>query len=191
VSKLLQKLVKQLSLRLTVVQLVDATQCRDATQFLSATVISLATMVRLELPTICVLSKADLLLASDPDDMLFGMDYFLDCQSLDRLLDYLDGSRAPTEGEADIADEEDYQKARLASKHSAFQRKHRKLFQGLAEVRRRLWIAALSTAGHIQCHIGRTSLAESRSRQWVCLCIRQHSPRRLIPSGNSRKRESI
>lgn len=134
VSKLLQKLVKQLSLRLTVVQLVDATQCRDATQFLSATVISLATMVRLELPTICVLSKADLLLASDPDDMLFGMDYFLDCQSLDRLLDYLDGSRAPTEGEADIADEEDYQKARLASKHSAFQRKHRKLFQGLAEV---------------------------------------------------------
>ena len=141
VSQLLQKLVKRLNMRLAVVQLVDSTQCRDATQFLSATVVSLLTMVRLELPTISVLSKADLLLnssaaAGGDDDLLFGMDYFLDCQSLERLVDYLDGSRAASIDDDDdnIADDEEYQKARFRTTNSAFHRKHRKLFEGLADV---------------------------------------------------------
>ncbi|KAI2490974.1 Conserved hypothetical ATP binding protein [Fragilaria crotonensis] len=110
VSQLLQKLVKRLSLRLTVVQLIDATLCRDATQFLSATVISLATMVRLELPTISVLSKTDLLLSSAPGDLLFDMGFFLDCQGLDRLVDYIDGSRALSGEDFDISEDEEYQK---------------------------------------------------------------------------------
>lgn len=134
VSQLLQKLVKRLSLRLTVVQLIDATLCRDATQFLSATVISLATMVRLELPTISVLSKTDLLLSSAPGDLLFDMGFFLDCQGLDRLVDYIDGSRALSEEDFDISEDEEYQKARRSTKGSAFYKKHRRLFEGLAEL---------------------------------------------------------
>lgn len=133
VSKMLQKLVKKLNLRLTVVQLVDATQCRDATQFLSATVVGLATMIRLEFPTVSVLSKSDLLLSMG-GDMLFGMDYFLDCQSLDRLVDYLDTAAHSHNEDEDIADDAEYQAARRKTRDSRFHQKHRKMFTALAEV---------------------------------------------------------
>jgi GTPase SAR1 family protein len=133
VSKMLQKIVKRLNLRLAVVQLVDATQCRDATQFLSSTVVGLATMIRLELPTVSVLSKSDLLLSFGGNDLLFGMDYFLDCQSLDRLVDYLD-TAAHSQQDVDIADDPEYQAARRKTKQSKFHQKHRKMFTALAEV---------------------------------------------------------
>jgi GTPase SAR1 family protein len=133
VSKMLQKIVKRLNLRLAVVQLVDATQCRDATQFLSSTVVGLATMIRLELPTVSVLSKSDLLLSFGGNDLLFGMDYFLDCQSLDRLVDYID-TAAHSQQDVDIADDPEYQAARRKTKQSKFHQKHRKMFTALAEV---------------------------------------------------------
>jgi len=136
VSRMLQKLVKGLHLRLCVVQLVDATSCRDATHFLSAAVVGLSTMIRLELPTVSVLSKTDLILnkGDDSDDLMFGMDYFLDCVSLDRLVDYLDTAITDNEDGCEIADDAEYQQARQRTKNSAFFQKHRKLYAALSEV---------------------------------------------------------
>jgi GPN-loop GTPase len=135
VSSLIKKLIKNWSLRLTVVQLVDATLCLDANQFLSSSVISLASMIRLELPTISILSKSDLLLKSSHKmDLLFSMDFFLECQSLHCLVDYLDQHEGFDQDDFDIAEDEEYQIARNRVKHSSFSRRRRTLFEGLAEV---------------------------------------------------------
>jgi deoxyxylulose-5-phosphate synthase len=61
------------------------------------------------------------------------MDYFLDCQSLDRLVDYLD-TAAHSQQDVDIADDPEYQAARRKTKQSKFHQKHRKMFTALAEV---------------------------------------------------------
>lgn len=137
VSSLLQKLVKQLDLRICVVQLVDATQCRSPPAFLSSTLLGLAAMIRLELPTVNILSKTDLILGNETKDLLFGMDFFLDCRSLELLADYLDGSGTDMQDDnymIDIADDAEYQAARYAVKNSSFWQKHRKLYKALAEV---------------------------------------------------------
>lgn len=137
VSDLLQKLTKQLDLRLCVVQLVDATQCRSPPAFLSSTLLGLATMIRLELPTVSILSKTDLILQNEARDLLFGVDFFLDCRSLELLADYLEGSGSNMEEDdyaLDIADDAEYQAARHAVKDSHFWKKHRKLYKALAEV---------------------------------------------------------
>ncbi len=49
-----------LNLRLTAIHLVDAHHCTDGYKFVAAALVSLQAMVRLELPHINVLSKADL-----------------------------------------------------------------------------------------------------------------------------------
>ena len=59
VATILQKLVKTLDLRLCVVQLLDATYCLEAHKYVSATLLATTTMLRLELPTIQVLSKTE------------------------------------------------------------------------------------------------------------------------------------
>jgi GTPase SAR1 family protein len=133
VSQLLSKLAKQLNLRLTVVQLVDSTQCRQATSFLSSTLLGLATMIRLEFPTINVLSKFDLIVSSE-EELAFSMDYFLDCHDLERLVDYLDEGGSAGSDSIDIGDDPEYQAARERIRQSIFWRKHHKLYSALAEV---------------------------------------------------------
>lgn len=130
VQKLLQVLVKRLDLRLCAVNLIDSTFCVDATKFLAAALVSTTTMLRLELPSINVLSKADLL---EGQELPLGIEYFTECNDLSRLLPFLD--EPPKHDEEDgIFDDPDYQRIRQRVRQSAFYRKHEKLHKVLAEV---------------------------------------------------------
>ena len=138
VQMLLQKMVAVLDLRLTAVQLIDAHYCTDATKFLSAAILGTTTMLRLELPTVSVLSKVDLL--SRYGELPLQLDFFTECHDLDRLIPFLDSQGSPQsldEGDDDYlgyVNDPDYQKARQKRRQSNFFRKHAKLHQALAEV---------------------------------------------------------
>ena len=137
VQNMLQRLVKALDLRLTAVQLIDAHYCSDASKFLSAALLGTTTMLRLELPTVNVLSKVDLL--AQYGQLNFNLDYYTDCYDLDRLVPFTDQSNLDTqtlqeEEEADLADDVEYQQARRQRQGSALSRKFTKLYTGLAEV---------------------------------------------------------
>ena len=100
----------------------------------------MTTMLRLELPTVSVLSEIDLLANYGP--LPFSLEFFTECQDLDRLLPYLQagGGWGDDEGgditvdEFDYADDPDYQKAKRITRLSPFFRKHAKLHQVLAKV---------------------------------------------------------
>jgi GPN-loop GTPase len=136
VQKLLQRMVKEWDLRLTAVQLIDAHYCTDATKFLSVSLLGTTTMLRLELPTVSVLSKVDLL--SRYGELPLQLEFFTECRDLDRLIPFLD-NQSNSGGDAigaDLAyvDDPDYQRARQRRRQSTFYRKHAKLHQALAEV---------------------------------------------------------
>jgi hypothetical protein len=59
-ASLVSRLTRDLDLRLAAVHLVDSPHCADPFKFISAALVSLQAMVRLELPHVNVLSKADL-----------------------------------------------------------------------------------------------------------------------------------
>jgi len=138
VQMLLQKMVAVLDLRLTAVQLIDAQYCTDATKFLSAALLGTTTMLRLELPTVSVLSKVDLL--SGYGELPLQLDFFTECHDLDRLIPFLDSQGSPQSAEEgdeevlDYVDDPDYQKARQKRSQSTFFRKQAKLHKALAEV---------------------------------------------------------
>ncbi|KAL7534672.1 hypothetical protein ACHAXR_009212 [Thalassiosira sp. AJA248-18] len=119
ISRIAQRLVRELDLRLVCVQLVDAAVCLpDVSKFIGATLVCTASMMRLELPCVNVLSKMDLLQGSssiggssigasnETDDdsdygyaddygtspLPFNLEYFTQCHDLRRLVDYLDSN---------------------------------------------------------------------------------------------------
>lgn len=134
VANLIAKLTTRLHLRLTCVSLVDSTSCWEAHKFLSAALLSTTAMLRLELPTVSVLTKVDLLV--EEKDMPFSLEYFLECQDLDRLVDYLDGHHHEdyTSYDSNYMDDPDYIQARQKTRQSIFFRKHSKLHSLLSEV---------------------------------------------------------
>ena len=134
VANLIAKLTAQLNLRLTCVSLVDATSCWEAHKFLSAALLSTTAMLRLELPTVSVLTKVDLLV--EDKDMPFSLEFFLECQDLERLVDYLDGHHHEdhTSYDSNYMDDPDYIRARQKTRQSLFFRKHSKLQSLLSEV---------------------------------------------------------
>ena len=142
VPNLLQKLVKVLDLRLVAIQLVDAHYCTEPANFLSAALLGTTTMLRLELPTVSVLSKIDLLANYGP--LPFSLDYFTDCQDLERLVPFLRGGGGDWTNDNDnndldydefhYADDPDYQKAQRVMRSSPFFRRHEKLHKVLAQV---------------------------------------------------------
>jgi GTPase SAR1 family protein len=137
VQNLLNKLSKALDLRLCAIQLVDATYTLDVTKFLSAALLSTTVMLRLELPSISILSKMDLLttLSQQQQELPFSIDYFLECQELDRLVEYLEsGGGGSIDYDANYADDPDYQEARQKTRNFHFFRKYKKLHEKLAEV---------------------------------------------------------
>ena len=159
VQNLLHKLMRVLDLRLAAVQLIDAHYCADASKFLSAALLGTTTLLRLELPTVSVLSKVDLLMGNHVglneednegggDDnhhaLDFQLEYYTECHDLDRLLPFLDQSLKQetalggvTDNEEDelaVADDVAYQTARRNRQSSKLQRKYNKLYQSLAEV---------------------------------------------------------
>jgi len=122
ISRIAERLVRELDLRLVCVQLVDAAVClTDVSKFIGAALVCTASMMRLELPCVNVLSKMDLLQgttmgvdtmkdkdndsesSSDDDDygyddygtsspMPFNLEFFTQCHDLRRLVDYLDSN---------------------------------------------------------------------------------------------------
>jgi len=118
VSRIAERLARELDLRLVCVQLVDAAVClTDVSKFIGAALVCTASMMRLELPCVNVLSKMDLLQgttmgvdtmkdkdndSSDDDDygyddygtspMPFNLEFFTQCHDLRRLVDYLDSN---------------------------------------------------------------------------------------------------
>ena len=147
VPKLLSKLVKNLDLRLVAVQLIDAHYCTEPANFLSAALLGTTVMLKLELPTVNVLSKIDLLANYGP--LPFTLDFFTDCQDLERLVPYLQQQGDYDLNEADddftisahqyfdeynYADDPDYQRARKIKSSSPFFRKHKRLHKLMAEI---------------------------------------------------------
>merc|ERR1712194_990802 len=61
ISRIAERLVRELDLRLVCVQLVDAAVCLpDVSKFIGASLVCTASMMRLELPCVNVLTKMDL-----------------------------------------------------------------------------------------------------------------------------------
>lgn len=147
VPTMLHKLTKALDLRLVNVQLMDAHYCTEPANFLSAALLATNIMLRLELPAVSVLSKIDLLANYGP--LPFSLDYFTDCQDLDRLVPYLLQQHDDTADDDDddiqndfddddnnnnnYADDPDFQIARKRTRSSPFFRKHQRLHQVMAE----------------------------------------------------------
>lgn len=142
VPRLLEKLVKVLDLRLVAIQLIDSHYCTEPANFLSAALLGTTTLLRLELPTVSVLSKVDLLTNYGP--LPLSLEFFTECHELDRLLPFLqqcgDFEQHDEFGGAAIiddyvyTDDPDYQAARKRTRMSPFFRKHEKLHKVLAEV---------------------------------------------------------
>jgi Conserved hypothetical ATP binding protein. len=151
VQSILHTLVKELDLRLVAVHLVDAHSCTDASKFISAALLSTTTMLRLELPAVNVLSKIDLLSVYGGEDSIpFNLDFFMDCQELDRLLPYLEEGNGfgkedsflvhdkkteeNEEEERNILEDEDYKRARYKTRNTRFYKRHSKLHRELCEL---------------------------------------------------------
>lgn len=152
VQKLLRKMVATMNLRLTVVQLMDALYCTDVTKFISAAVLGTTTLLRLELPTVSVLSKVDLL--NSYGELPLQLDYFTECHDLERLVPFLHQSSTASsselpgsssshdpagqfleeEDEFEYADDPAYQRARRKRRESKLAVKHEKLHRALAEI---------------------------------------------------------
>jgi GTPase SAR1 family protein len=142
VPRLLQELVRVLDLRLVAIQMIDSHYCTEPATFLSAALLGTTTMLRLELPTVSILSKIDLLANYGP--LPFSLDFFTECQDLERLLPFLQGGSGNDNQDDDHGDnfdcgddfteDKDYQKARRRTRSSPFFRKHEKLHRVLAEV---------------------------------------------------------
>jgi GPN-loop GTPase len=129
------------------VQLVDALYCTDVTKFLSAAVLSTTTMLRLELPTVSVLSKVDMLATYGSEQLPFALDYFTECHELERLVPFLSttpnnavhsAASDPTDNDVDdealLLDNVAYQQARRKRRASPMAIKHDRLHRALAEV---------------------------------------------------------
>mmetsp|Transcript_671 Transcript_671/g.735 ORF Transcript_671/g.735 Transcript_671/m.735 type:complete len:397 (-) Transcript_671:64-1254(-) len=142
VQVILARLVKELDLRLCAVHLVDAHSCTDAAKFISTALLSTTTMLRLELPAVNVLSKIDLIGQYGPESMPFQLDFFMECQELNRLLPFMEGeggggqhrSEKETELQWRIEEDEEYRMARERTRNSTFYKRHQKLHLQLCEV---------------------------------------------------------
>ena len=168
IQSILASIVKKFDLRLVMVQLIDVHYCLDVHKFISAALLSTTTMLRLELPAVNVLSKVDLLSTvyassggnnggNDDDEyamngMPFNLDFFMECQELDRLLPYLQQQQQHnlTMEEQEILDaDEEYQETKQRiSKKNNFEKKFQKLHYQLCDV-----ISDFSLLHYIPCNI--------------------------------------
>jgi GPN-loop GTPase len=149
VHNILQRICKVLDLRLTAVQLIDSFYCVDAAKFISAALLGTTTMIRLELPTINVLSKIDLLASYGVGELPFQIDYYTNCLDLDRLLPFVH-NEAPQKQQYpqaqnnsitdmdgyDYADDPEYQEIRKKRKNSKLFKKISKLHQVMGTQKR-------------------------------------------------------
>ena len=145
VQNILNRLTKDLDLRLCMVNLIDAHYCADASKFISAALLSTTTMLRLELPAVNVLSKIDMI--SQYGELPYNLDYFTECHELERLVPFLDGAGGIFGGgsgndnedgdDFDVPswyDDPEYVRARSKTRRSRFFRKRKRMHELLSEV---------------------------------------------------------
>lgn len=141
VQSLLQKLTTKFQMKLTAVQLIDALYCTDVTKFISAALLGTTAMLRLELPTVNVLSKVDLL--SSYGTLPLQLDYYTECYDLERLIPFLYQTNIPNdesidpnaeEDEYDVVDDPEYRRIIQKRQTSKFAVQYEKLHRALAEV---------------------------------------------------------
>ncbi|KAL8562625.1 GPN-loop GTPase 2 [Nucella lapillus] len=87
VHNILQELVRVDDCRLVAVHLVDSHYCTDPGKFIAVVLTSLATMLKMELPHLNLLSKADLI--EKQGKLSFGVDFYTEVLDLSYLLDHL------------------------------------------------------------------------------------------------------
>lgn len=87
VRNIIEKLEKQGSTRLCAVNLVDAHYCSDPSKYVAVCLTSLNTMMKIELPHINILSKADLIEKYGKLD--FGIDFYTEVLDLQYLIDQM------------------------------------------------------------------------------------------------------
>ncbi len=143
VQSLLQKLTTKFRMKLAVVQLIDALYCTDVTKFISAAILGTTTMIRLELPTVNVLSKMDLL-SSYGTTLPLPLDFYTECGDLERLIPFLYPTDIPNDesiidpveenDEYDIADDPEYRRVLRKRQTSKFSMRYEKLHRSLAEL---------------------------------------------------------
>jgi GPN-loop GTPase len=143
IQTLLQKLTSRLQMKLVAVQLIDSLYCTDVTKFISAALLGTTTMIRLELPTINILSKVDML--ASYGSLPLQLDYYTECCDLERLIPFLyetnistdeaiDTTTIENEDEYDIADDVEYQRIIQKRHASKFAIRYEKLHRALAEI---------------------------------------------------------
>ncbi|KAL2919189.1 hypothetical protein HK105_201464 [Polyrhizophydium stewartii] len=87
VKRILDRLAKDLDLRLCSVHLVDSHYCVDPSKYVAMLMLSLKTMIQLELPHVNVLSKIDLV--ESYGKLAFNLDFYTQVQDLQYLVDRL------------------------------------------------------------------------------------------------------
>lgn len=88
-NNIFNKLTNDGNIQLCVVHLVDSHHCSDAGKFIAALMLSLSAMLKIGLPHINLLTKADLL-KKHMDKLQFGIDFYTEVLDLNYLLDCLD-----------------------------------------------------------------------------------------------------
>jgi len=138
IQNFFNSITKTLDARLCLVQLLDSHFCLgNSERYISGVLSCMASMVRLELPTVNVLSKVDLLRGRNEDDLALGMEFFLDCHDMTRLLPFVNdtsGSTGLNHDYDDYADDAEYQQAIKYKTSSQFYKRYNKLHQALCEV---------------------------------------------------------
>lgn len=84
---IVDKIQKDLDIRLSAVHLVDSYHCSDPSKFISVLFLSLSTMLRLELPHVNVLSKVDMM--ESRGALQFNLDFYTEALDLEYLLPLL------------------------------------------------------------------------------------------------------
>jgi len=137
IQSFFHSLTKTLDARLCLIQLLDSHFCLgNPERYISGVLSCMSSMVRLELPTVNVLSKMDLLRGRNEEDLALGMEFFLDCYDVNRLLPFLHSSRKEDSAIAfdDVENDKEYQNAIQYKTKSRFYEKYNKLHQALCEV---------------------------------------------------------
>lgn len=89
IPNIIRFLTEEEKMRLVAIHLVDATFALDASKMISVALLSLSTMLKLALPHLNVLTKADLISESSLD---FGLDYYMECPSFEVLGQHVRGT---------------------------------------------------------------------------------------------------
>ncbi|CAH0407790.1 unnamed protein product [Chilo suppressalis] len=88
-SHIISKLASDANLQLCVLHLIDSHHCSDAGKFIAALMLSLNAMLKIGMPHINLLTKADLL-KKHKNKLNFGLDFYTEVLDLNYLLECLD-----------------------------------------------------------------------------------------------------